>query len=89
MLIDAKGQILADTRSGPAAGTRGKLVAGLSLEGVRKAVKGSRDEGTGEVVRGNDRFSVSYLSGGGWTVVGGASLSVPRRCPGAGTRLCG
>lgn len=89
MLIDAKGQILADTRTGPTAGTRGKLVAGLSLEGVRKAVKGSRDEGTGDVVRGNDRFSVSYLSVGDWTVVAGASLSVPRRCPGAGTRLCG
>lgn len=89
LLVGAKGQILADTRNGAAAGTRGKLVAGLSLEAMRKAVKGSRDEGTGEVVRGTERFNVSYQSVGDWTVVAGASASVPRRCPGAGTRLCG
>jgi hypothetical protein len=89
VLVDAKGQILADTRNGPAAGTRAKLVAGLSLEGLRKAVKGSRDEGAGEIARGNERFRVRYLSVGDWTVIAGASVAVPRRCPGAGTRLCG
>jgi hypothetical protein len=89
LLVGAKGQILADTRNGAAAGTRGKLVAGLSLEALRRAVKGSPDEGGGEVVRGNDRFNVSYQSVGDWTVVAGASASVPRRCPGVGTRLCG
>lgn len=89
LLVDAKGQVLADTRNDAAAGTRGKLVAGLSLEALRRAVRGSRDEGTGEVVRGNERFTVSYQTVGDWTVVAGALASVPRRCPGAGTRLCG
>jgi len=88
VLVDAKGRVLADTRN-VAAGAKGKLVAGLSLEALRRAVKGSRDEGAGEVVRGNERFSVGYQSVGDWTVVAGASLPVPRRCPGAGTRLCG
>lgn len=89
LIVDAKGQVLADTREGAAAGSRGKLVAGLSLEALRRAVKGSRDEGAGEVARGNERFNVSYLSVGDWTVVAGAAASVPRRCPNAGTRLCG
>lgn len=89
LLVDAKGQVLADTRHGATAGTRGKLVAGLSLEALRRAVRGSGDEGTGEVVRGKERFTVSYQTVGDWTVVAGALASVPRRCPGAGTRLCG
>lgn len=89
VLADAKGRVLADTRNGTADGARGKLVAGLSLEALKRAVKGSRDEGTGEVVRGNERFNVSYQSVGDWTVVAAASVAVPRRCPGAGTRLCG
>jgi hypothetical protein len=88
LLVDAKGRVLADTRNG-AAGAKSKLVAGLSLEALRRTVKGSREEGSGEVARGNERFSVSYQSVGDWTVVAGALLQVPRRCPGAGTRLCG
>jgi hypothetical protein len=88
VLFDAKGRVLADTRTG-AAGAKGKLVAGLSLDALRRAVKGSREEGAGEVARSNERFSLSYQSVGDWTVVAGASLQVPRRCPGAGTRLCG
>jgi hypothetical protein len=88
LLVDAKGRVLADTRNG-AAGAKAKLVAGLSLDALRRAVKGSREEGAGEVVRGSERISVSYQSVGDWTVVAGASSPAPRRCPGAGTRLCG
>jgi hypothetical protein len=89
LLVDGKGQVLADTRDGAAAARRGKLVAGLSLEGLRRAVKGSRDEGSGEVVRGNERFRVSYVSVGEWTVVAGAPVEALRRCQEAGARLCG
>lgn len=88
LLVDAKGQVLADTRSAAVSGTRGKLVAGLSLDALRKTVKGSRDEGAGEVGRGGDRFNVSYQAVGDWTVVAGMAMSI-RRCPDAGTRLCG
>lgn len=89
LIVDDKGRVVADTRSGKTAGARGRLVAGLSLDGLRRAVKGSRDRGAGEVVRGNERYNVSYQSVGGWTVVAGAAASVPHRCPNAGTRLCG
>lgn len=89
VLIDAKGGVIADTRNGPAAGKRGKLVAGLSLDALRRAVKGTREEGTGDVGRGSERFIVSYQSVGDWVMVAGEAIAVPRRCPGAGERLCG
>lgn len=85
LLVDAKGHVLADTRTLKP----GKLVAGLSLEALRKAVKGKTGEGFGEVARGKDRFNVSYRSVGEWTVVAAKVAPVPHRCPNEGTRLCG
>jgi hypothetical protein len=87
VLIDAKGNVLADTRK--SAGTRAKLVAGLSFDAVKRTVKGTREEGAGEVARGNDRFKVSYQSVGDWVIVAGEAVSTPHRCPHAGERLCG
>lgn len=87
VLIDAKGNVLADTRK--SAGTRGKLVAGLPFDAIKRAVKGTRDAGAGEVLRGSERFKVSYQSVGDWVIVAGEPIAVPHRCPGAGERLCG
>ena len=84
-LVDTKGQVLADTRET----ADGNVVAGLSLNAVRRELKGSNDEGAGEVARGNARFYVSYLRAGDWTIVAGAPAPLPRRCPNAGARLCG
>lgn len=88
LLVDAKGQVLADTRT-QASEARSKLVAGLTLEGLRRAVKGSRSEGGGQVGRGVERYHVSYVAAGDWTIVAGEPIAVPRRCPDGGTRLCG
>jgi hypothetical protein len=85
-LVDDKGRVLADTRDAPSAD---KVVAGLSLEAVRRVLKGSRAEGAGEVARGAERFYVSYQAAGEWTIVVGAPAPQPRRCPHAGERLCG
>lgn len=85
VLVDATGHVLADTR----APKSGKLIAGLSLEALRKAVKGTPGEGSGEVVRGKDRFNISYRSAGAWTVIAAKPATLPHRCPNEGTRLCG
>ena len=85
-LVDAKGRILADTRE---ASTTGKLVAGLSLEAVRRELRGSKDEGSGEVGYGGARFYVSYQRTKDWTILAGAPAPLPRRCQNAGGRLCG
>jgi hypothetical protein len=86
VLVDAKGRVLADTRE--PSGT-GKVVVGLSLDAVRRELKGSNSKGSGEVVRGDARFYVSYARAGDWTIVAGAPAPLPRRCPNAGARLCG
>jgi hypothetical protein len=85
VLVDAKGQTLADTRDGKPA----RLIAGFSLDGLRKAVKGKPGEGAGEVARGKDRFYVSYRSAGEWTVIAAKAAAFPHHCPNEGTRLCG
>lgn len=85
-LVDAKGQVLADTRKASAARN---VVAGLSLQALRRELKGSNNEGSGEVAHAGTRFYVSYLRTGDWTIVVGAPAPLPRRCPNAGARLCG
>lgn len=85
VLVDAKGHLLADTR----AAKPGKLIADLSLDAMRKAVKGKPGEGSGEVARGKERFNISYRSAGAWTVIAAKPATVPHRCPNEGTRLCG
>lgn len=85
VLVDAKGHVLADTRGAQP----GKLIAGLSLDAMRKAVKGKPGEGSGEVARGKDRFNISYRSDGAWTVIAAKPATLPHRCPNEGTRLCG
>jgi hypothetical protein len=87
VLVDAKGQVLADTRRKSDA--RSKLVAGLTFDGLRRAVRGSRKEGGGQVARGAERFNVRYVASGSWTIIAGEAVGVPRRCPGQGARLCG
>lgn len=85
-LVDGKGAILADTRN---AGSANVVVAGLSLDALRRAVGGTNEEGAGEVARGNEHYYVSYRAAGDWTVVTGATSPGPRRCSNAGARLCG
>lgn len=85
-LVDGKGRVLADTRTVAPAGT---LVAGLSLEALRRAIKGSAVEGAGDIARGGANYFVSYQRAGDWTIVAGAPVPVPRRCLDGGTRLCG
>jgi hypothetical protein len=87
VLVDAKGQVLADTRDN--AEGRAKLIAGLTLDGLRRAVKGSRNEGGGQVGRGAERYNVRYVAADNWTVIAGEAVAVPRRCPNQGARLCG
>ena len=87
VLADDKGATLSDTRQQAGAGKL--IVGGLSLDALRKALGGKRDIGTGEVVRGNDHFNVSYRSVGAWTVVAVEPVPPPRRCSKDGERLCG
>lgn len=85
VLIDAKGAVLADSRPG----TNTKILSGLSLAELRRAVKGTAEAGAGEVVRGPEHFNVSYKAVGDWTVVAVEPAEPPRRCSKDGTRLCG
>ena len=68
LLLDDKGAVLSDTRAASSGG-RDKLLAGKSLDRIRKAVKGSLKEGAGEVARGADRYKISYEAVGSWTVL--------------------
>jgi hypothetical protein len=85
-LTDSKGRILADTRD---AAPSGGLVAGLSLDALRRTVPGSNGDGAGEIARAGENYYVSYQKAGDWTIVAGAPVPPPRRCPNAGERLCG
>lgn len=90
-LIDETRSILSDTGTNPGAqrATAKLSVAGLSFDAIRNAVKGTADEGNGEVARANKRFNVAYRSVGRWTIVAVEAASLPRRCPADGARLCG
>jgi len=87
VLTDGASTILADTReqNDAAAAT----VAGVPLKGLRAALKGSAQEGHGEIARGNERFIVAYQASGDWLVVVVEAVAPPHRCPGRGERLCG
>lgn len=87
-LVDAKGAIVADTRRDVAPGGR-KLVAGLALDGLKRALKGKDAAGSGEIERGLERYRLSYQAAGEWTVVAGEKIAPPRRCTVGGQRLCG
>lgn len=88
VLLDDKGEILCDTR-GPGSNGRALKLAGLNLDAVRRAVKGTADEGQGDVTSGNERFAVGYQAVGTWTVAVVEPMPTPRRCPKNGARLCG
>lgn len=87
VLTDTAGAILADTRKGAAKSD--KIVAGLSLSAMKRAVKGEDAAGDGEVRRGSDIFNVIYQSTGEWTVVAVERVPPPYRCDKNGDRLCG
>lgn len=83
VLTDAKGTILADSRSGSAGGTA--IIANLTLDAVRKAVP----TGTGEVVGNELRYRVNVRPAGDWTIIAVERVPAPRRCYTEGARLCG
>jgi hypothetical protein len=85
-LADNKGAVLCDTRG---AGGGNTLVAGLTLDALRKALKGSRDEGSGQIARGGDRYNVSYKAVGTWTVVAAERMPAGGRCSKRGEQPCG
>ena len=90
-LIDETRSILSDAGVNP--GVRNastKLsVAGLSFDGIRRAVKGSAKEGGGKVALAKKRFTVGYQAVGPWIIVAVEAAPPSRRCPAAGARLCG
>ncbi|MEQ1866380.1 MAG: hypothetical protein ABL996_17210 [Micropepsaceae bacterium] len=90
-LIDETRSILSDAGTNPGAqGVSAKLsVAGFSFDGIRRAVKGSADAGSGEIALANKRFNVGYQSLGRWTIVAVEAAAPPRRCASDGARLCG
>jgi hypothetical protein len=90
-LIDETRSILSDAGTNPGAqGSSAKLsVAGFSFDAIRRAVKGSADEGSGEVSSANKHFNVGYQSVGPWTIVAVEAALPPRRCATDGARLCG
>lgn len=88
ILLDAKGEVVADTRADVPRGAR-KLLAGHSFDALKRAVKGTADAGSGEVVQGLDKYNVSYQAAGDWTIVAGEKIAPPRRCTVGGQRLCG
>lgn len=85
VLADAKGAVLADTRSG----TNTKVVGSYTLDALKRAVKGTARAGAGELADGSDHFNVSYVAVGEWTVIAAETAEPPRRCSKDGTRLCG
>ncbi len=87
VLLDDKGAVLCDSRDKP--WTRGRLVAGMSFAALRKAVKGTRDEGAGEITRGDARYAVGYETVDGWTVLAVEAVPVPSACAKGAKRPCG
>lgn len=85
VLANEKGAVLADTRPG----TNTKVLGSLTLDALRRALKGSAKAGAGEVADGSDHYNVSYLAVGEWTVIAAEPAKPPRRCSKDGTRLCG
>ncbi len=83
VLTDAKGVILADSRTGANGGTT--IVAKLTLAAIRKAAPAH----SGEIVGGEQHYRVNYRPVGNWTIVAVERIAAPRRCITEGTRLCG
>jgi hypothetical protein len=90
-LIDQTRSILSEAGTHPGGrDASGKLsVAGLSFDGLRRALKGTAKEGYGEVGGAKKRLSVGYRAVGPWVVVAVEAAPLARRCPGNGARLCG
>lgn len=87
VLTAPDGAILADTRNDVPKGD--KIVAGLSLVALQRAVKDDDKTGHGEVRRGSNAFNVIYQSTAEWTVVAVERVPPPHRCDKDGDRLCG
>jgi len=88
VLLDEKGAVLSDTRVASVGG-RDRPVAGLTLDGLRKAVKGTPNEGAGEVTRGSDRYKISYEAVDSWTVVAVETSQVAAKCTKGAKPPCG
>jgi hypothetical protein len=90
-LIDEARSILSDAGTNPdAQSASAKLsVAGLSFDAIRRSIKGSPNEGSGEVALAKKRFTVGYQSVGPWTIVAVEAASPVRRCPANEARICG